>query len=261
MSEEGVDNSGFLARWSRRKQKNDPTNTGTDLSDNTVTGAEPDDLPMLADELPAGAHGPVAEPGPESELQDPLLTDEDMPPVETLDSDSDYSPFLSEGVSKELRNIALKKLFFSGKFAVRDGLDDYDDDFTRFEPLGDTITSDMKFHQRRKERERLARIEEEEQQRLSEQDHIDDESTAEEHVNEEGRVDGENPDNQQAEERVPEAEVPLESEKPDDSDQPAKPQVLAGTDQVTSPEKISAGDGKLHRKLPLDNEHPEGKST
>jgi len=84
-----------------------------------------------------------------------------MVPLETLDATSDYSPFLSEGVSSELKKAALKKLFFSGKFAARDGLDDYDDDFTYFEPLGDTVTSDMKYHARRKERERLAKLEEE----------------------------------------------------------------------------------------------------
>jgi hypothetical protein len=39
---------------------------------------------------------------------------------------------------------------------VRDGLNDYDGDYTVFEPLGDIITSDMKFHIARKERDRLA---------------------------------------------------------------------------------------------------------
>jgi len=96
-----------------------------------------------------------------------------MVALETLGADSDYSPFMSEGVSSELRKAALKKLFFSGKFAARDGLDDYDDDFTYFEPLGDTVTSDMKYHARRKEKARLAKLEEEkvalEQQALDEE--------------------------------------------------------------------------------------------
>ena len=89
------------------------------------------------------------------------LTDADMVPLDTLDASSDYTPFMSEGVSSELKKAALKKLFFSGRFAARDGLDDYDDDFTYFEPLGDTVTSDMKYHARRKERDRLAKLEKE----------------------------------------------------------------------------------------------------
>lgn len=86
-----------------------------------------------------------------------ILTDEDMPGIETLDGDSDVSGFFGEGVSKDLRQQALRKLFMSPKFNIRDGLNDYDEDYTYFEPLGDTITSDMKFHAARKERERLER--------------------------------------------------------------------------------------------------------
>ena len=36
-----------------------------------------------------------------------------------------------------------------------DGLDDYDDDFTAFEALGDLVTADMR-HERAREAERLA---------------------------------------------------------------------------------------------------------
>ena len=130
---------GFLNRWSQRKRD---------------SSAE-DDLQSDDQQLPAQTSAPEES----DEASQQVLTDADMPDIETLDAESDYSPFLSEGVSKELRNLALKKLFFSGKFAIRDGLDDYDDDFTYFEPLGDTVTSDMKFHQRRKEKARLAEIE------------------------------------------------------------------------------------------------------
>lgn len=130
---------GFLNRWSQRKRE---------------SSAE-DDLQSDDQQLPTQTSAPEES----DEASQQVLTDADMPDIETLDAESDYSPFLSEGVSKELRNLALKKLFFSGKFAIRDGLDDYDDDFTYFEPLGDTVTSDMKFHQRRKEKARLAELE------------------------------------------------------------------------------------------------------
>lgn len=76
-------------------------------------------------------------------------TTTNLPDIETLHAESDFSPFLSRSVSKKLRKQAMKKLFFSGKFTLRDGLDTYDDDYTYFEPLGNTISSDMKFRQRR----------------------------------------------------------------------------------------------------------------
>ena len=102
---------------------------------------------------------------PEEEAQDeiaeeiPVLPDDDMPDLETRTEDSDYSGFMSEGVSDELRNLALRKLFRSSVFNIRDGLDEYDDDFTQFEKLGDIVTSDMKHQmemQEQKLREKLA---------------------------------------------------------------------------------------------------------
>ncbi|MDA8015423.1 MAG: DUF3306 domain-containing protein [Gammaproteobacteria bacterium] len=77
----------------------------------------------------------------------PQPTDDDMPPIESLRDDSDFSGFLSPGVSEDLRRRALRRLFASAVFNVRDGLDDYDDDFRNFPPLGDLVTSDMR-HQR-----------------------------------------------------------------------------------------------------------------
>ena len=67
---------------------------------------------------------------------------------------------MSPGVSDELRNLALRKLFHAPVFNIRDGLDEYDDDYTSFEKLGDIVTSDMKHQievQQRKLREALER--------------------------------------------------------------------------------------------------------
>jgi hypothetical protein len=73
-----------------------------------------------------------------------VLTDEDMPPVDSLTPDSDYTGFLSPGVSEDLRRLALRKLFHGPEFNVIDGLDDYDGDYTNFAKLGDVITSEMR---------------------------------------------------------------------------------------------------------------------
>ena len=87
----------------------------------------------------------VVSPVPEvEETEAPVLTDADMPPLDSLDEKSDYSGFLSPRVSDELRQLALRKLFLSDCFNVCDGLDDYADDFTSFAKLGDVITADMR---------------------------------------------------------------------------------------------------------------------
>ena len=72
------------------------------------------------------------------------LTDADMPALESLDESSDYSIFLSAKVSEPLRRDALRKLFHSSTFNVIDELDDYAEDFTRFQTLGDIVTAEMR---------------------------------------------------------------------------------------------------------------------
>jgi hypothetical protein len=117
---------GFLGRWSRRKSEAARDIEPTPVSPPVATG--PDE----------SAEGP-----------EKVLTDEDMPPIEELGEESDYSGFLSSGVSDQLRKTALKKLFHSAKFNVCDGLDDYAEDYTKFEPLGDIVTADMKYEMKR----------------------------------------------------------------------------------------------------------------
>ncbi|MCG7874275.1 MAG: DUF3306 domain-containing protein [Candidatus Thiodiazotropha lotti] len=82
----------------------------------------------------------------QAEAEQPLEQpcDEDMPPLESLNDSSDYSGFLSPKVSEPLRKIALRKLFHGSDFNLCDGLDDYAEDFTKFEALGDVITADLK---------------------------------------------------------------------------------------------------------------------
>ncbi|CAA6821751.1 MAG: Unknown protein [uncultured Thiotrichaceae bacterium] len=90
-----------------------------------------------------------------------VLTDDDMPDLESLGEDSDYSGFLSENVSEGLRKLALQKLFGGATYKIRDGLDDYDGDYTTFEKLDPSIiTADMKH---RLEMEAMRHLEEEDE--------------------------------------------------------------------------------------------------
>ena len=120
--------SGFWNRWSERKQ--------------------------AAREEGAA---PPAPPEPEAAADEPPHpTDADVPPLESLDETSDYSAFLSPEVSEGLRRLALRKLFHAERFNVCDGLDDYAEDFTTFEKLGDLVTADMRFQMEQEARRALA---------------------------------------------------------------------------------------------------------
>ena len=76
-------------------------------------------------------------------------TDADMPAIDSLDSDSDYSVFLSPKVSEKLRRTALRKLFHLPQFNVQDELDFCNGDFRNFTPMGNIITADMRHHMER----------------------------------------------------------------------------------------------------------------
>ncbi|MCW8935866.1 MAG: DUF3306 domain-containing protein [Gammaproteobacteria bacterium] len=104
-----------------------------------------------------------------------ILSDDDMPDIESMTADSDYTDFLSPGVSEELRNLALRKLFLSEVFNIRDGLDEYDDDFTHFESLGDIVTADMK-HQIELQAQRKAEDLLQHEKSLTDNDIIENES-------------------------------------------------------------------------------------
>ena len=153
---------GFLTRWSRRK----------------TLSRQGKELPEPADD--AGGEQQDASPAP----QGPAVVPEDLsadpgaeeagateeaapelPPLESLDEDSDYSAFLGDGVPADLKQKALHKLFHSPKFNIRDGLDDYDLDFSNPEPLGDIVTAEMRYRVKR-ELERLAGLDEDDELRV-----------------------------------------------------------------------------------------------
>lgn len=168
-------NKGFISRWSSRKQQ---AEQHRDTADTALHGS-PVPMPAASDLL---AEEPIEMPEERIEIDSSedvgrvqtesiddasLLSDADMPPIESLSSESDVSAFLNKGVSAALRKAALRHVFSQPAYNVRDGLNDYDGDYTVFEPLGDTVTSDMKWHIARKERERLeAEARELEQRRL-----------------------------------------------------------------------------------------------
>lgn len=118
---------GRLARWSRLKAEQ---HKPVALAQDSEIAVEPEQSLV------------TSEPAESEQDLPPDLTDSDMPALHTLGAGSDFSGFMSPGVSEELRKLALRKMFALPSYHLRDGLDDYDDDYTVFEPLGDTVTRD-----------------------------------------------------------------------------------------------------------------------
>ena len=128
---------GFLGRWSRRK---------TD-----VLKGKPLEEPLTpVTKVPAPPPAPIADPlqsapaSPEGELgaepAKPLLSMDD---VARLTNDSDFKPFMANDVGPEVRNAAMKKLFTDPHYNVMDGLDIYIDDYSKADPIPESMLRQM----------------------------------------------------------------------------------------------------------------------
>jgi len=101
--------SGFLKRWSRRKQGESEPAEGPEPAPPAPVPA-PERAPGAPEALPAAA--------PPSETEEPF-DPATLPPIESLGADSDYTMFLKKGVPEALRLAALRKAWVSDTF-IRD---------------------------------------------------------------------------------------------------------------------------------------------
>ena len=110
-----------LSRWSRRKL--------------AAAAEAPAPTPASA---PTVVPAPATVPGvptPSAALE--------LPPVESLTFDSDFTAFLQPGVDDKVKRAALKQLFRDPRFNIMDGLDTYIDDYTKADPIPPDIVADL----------------------------------------------------------------------------------------------------------------------
>jgi len=127
----------FLVRWSRRKRAGGatPRIAAPRVAPKGEPSSEPEaDAPATGEAAPpepATADAPPAAPAVAEAAAGPVAV-EDLPDIEGLGRESDYTPFLRKGVPEHLARRALRKLWLSDPvFANLDGLNDYDEDFAK----------------------------------------------------------------------------------------------------------------------------------
>ncbi len=131
--------SGFLGRWARRKTD---ALQGKPLDEPARATAPP----WVEDGARAKALAPVpatpvaASTDAAEQPEKKLLSLDD---VKLLTKDSDYKPFMAGDVGPEVRNAAMKKLFADPHFNVMDGLDIYIDDYSKFDPIPESMLRQM----------------------------------------------------------------------------------------------------------------------
>lgn len=128
--------SGFLGRWARRKAD---ARLGKPLP-------EPDP-PMSVVVTPStvATTTPELESGerPQAPAAAPTIPVPTLEDTKALTKDSDFTPFMGRQVGPEVRNAAMKKLFADPQFNVMDGLDTYIDDYSKSEPIPESMLRQM----------------------------------------------------------------------------------------------------------------------
>jgi hypothetical protein len=104
-----------LSRWSRRKLESALESTARTAAPSA--GSAPS-VPAAAASAPPAAGAAV-----------------ELPPVESLTFESDFTAFLRPDVDAGLKRAALKQLFRDPRFNVMDGLDTYIGDYTKADPI------------------------------------------------------------------------------------------------------------------------------
>ena len=131
---------GFFSRWSQRKQA---VKLGL---------AEEDKIPdQTADKTLAKIQPPVpTSSAPLAKVNSNSAEKTDEPPqlptladVEKLTPQSDFSSFMTQGVTPEVRNAAMKKLFTDPHYNVMDGLDIYIGDYNTPDPMPEGMLAKM----------------------------------------------------------------------------------------------------------------------
>ena len=146
-----------LRRWSQRKlevsrggnapreaRSDERAADSLDATRQTSTGIPLRGLPDAGGtaERPAAAQAPAAQTAaatgsavePRLERAGEVSLPE-LPPIDSLTIDSDFSPFMAKDVDATVRQSALKKLFRDPRFNVMDGLDVYIDDYSKPDPI------------------------------------------------------------------------------------------------------------------------------
>ena len=141
------DKEAFLSRWSRLKQEQEKA-------------AEQPEAPAQEQEPP------------------------ELPPVESLTSESDFRDFMHPKVGDALRRVALKKLFSDPHFNVEDPFEAYSGDWTGGEPIPPEMLATLKHA-----RSVLFREEDEEKARLAEQEKLAENEETKPESDEPGRKD------------------------------------------------------------------------
>ena len=139
----------FFSRWSQRKldESNDePLEVEQILEATKLTSSDSSSSEIS----PADLSSEMEAAAPQSLESDALETNEEVhasdvqDPAPEATEDLSVAQLLVSEASESVKKAALRKLFLSEEFNVRDGLDDYDDDYSNLKSLSEGVAETLR---------------------------------------------------------------------------------------------------------------------
>ncbi|MCC5519028.1 DUF3306 domain-containing protein [Vibrio splendidus] len=139
----------FFSRWSQRKldeSTDEPLEAQQTLEETELTSSEASSSEIS----PADLSSEMEAAAPQSLESDALETNEEVnasdvqDPAPEATEDLSVAQLLVSEASESVKKAALRKLFLSEEFNVRDGLDDYDDDYSNLKSLSEGVAETLR---------------------------------------------------------------------------------------------------------------------
>ncbi|MEZ8687705.1 DUF3306 domain-containing protein [Vibrio splendidus] len=138
----------FFSRWSQRKldeSTDEPLEVEQTLEATELTSSD-----SSSEVSPADLSSEMKAAAPQSLESDALETNEEVhasdvqDPTPEATEDLSVAQLLVSEASESVKKAALRKLFLSEEFNVRDGLDDYDDDYSNLKSLSEGVAETLR---------------------------------------------------------------------------------------------------------------------
>ncbi|MDP2589104.1 DUF3306 domain-containing protein [Vibrio splendidus] len=139
----------FFSRWSQRKldeSTDEPWEVEQTLEATELTSSDSSSSEIL----PADLSPEMEAAAPQSLESEALETNEEVnasdvqDPAPEATEDLSVAQLLVSEASESVKKAALRKLFLSEEFNVRDGLDDYDDDYSNLKSLSEGVAETLR---------------------------------------------------------------------------------------------------------------------
>ena len=139
----------FFSRWSQRKldeSTDEPLEVEQTLEAPALTSSDSSSSEIS----PADLSSEMEVAAPQSLESDALETNEEVHAADVQDpapeatEDLSVAQLLVSEASESVKKAALRKLFLSEEFNVRDGLDDYDDDYSNLKSLSEGVAETLR---------------------------------------------------------------------------------------------------------------------